>query len=660
MHPSGIFRIGFDMFLARKIAVLLALLVAANAPAALAQTNPGTSPLSIAKGGTGGATAPAARTGLGLGSIATQNANSVAITGGAISGMPTPSAPSDVATKGYADGLANGLHVLAASRLATAAVLPNTPTYANGASGVGATLTAGANSTLTVDGTVANLNDVILVQNQASAFQNGIYTVTTAGGGVPWVLTRATYFNQSSNMLAGSYTAITAGATNVNTSFVLASTVTTVGTTVVTFNLFSNSGVTSFNGATGPVTGVGSIGVSGSPLTGAATVSSATGMITQASQNIAFSLGNYTSSLTGGAARTVPNKLGDVIEAKDFGVVCDGSTATGTQLQNAISGTPPGGTLHISAQNTTGPCIVSKQGGNAYALTTSTPIHIVCDSGVAIKPDVSVTATTSVLYLFGSSSGTLAQTVIEGCFIGDTGAPTRNGLHGIVFDTQAAGVFFRAPIVKNVFIQAGTSGNGYGIYVINNAANNVNGGTYGAIFGEASVIQGGIALNAAGDSITIKGIVPHNGGAGADSNGIFVSLVSGAGALVFDNVNFSQAKGVKIDCAYNLLVNGGEYEGQATLTGNALFDVNAGGCTTTSVKIRNAQFQYNGGFGTPLLLRITSNVAAVVLDGNAFATPTGYTGVSNASATLQLGPNFWQTGATHISGTAAANIYGGG
>jgi hypothetical protein len=257
-----------------------------------------------------------------------------------------------------------------------------------------------------------------------------------------------------------------------------------------------------------------------------------------------------------------------------------------------------GGTLHISAQNATNFCLVGKNAGGAYALTTSQPIHITCDSGAAIKPTPALSTTSSVLYLFGNANGPNIQTVVEGCFIGDPSSAGRFGLHGIVFDTTVAGAFFRAPIVRNVFIQAGTSGNGYGIAVSNHVSNNVNGGTYGAIFGEGSTIQGGVELFGAGDSITIKGIVPDNGAVGADNNGILVNLAAGAGNTTLDGVNFSQAHGVKVDCAYNFLISGGEYEGQATLAGNALVDFNAGACTTSSVKIRNAQFQYAAGFGT--------------------------------------------------------------
>lgn len=61
----------------------------ANAVAITGGTITGLSaPLPVASGGTGGATQAAARTGLGLGSIATQAASAVAVTGGAIDGTP--------------------------------------------------------------------------------------------------------------------------------------------------------------------------------------------------------------------------------------------------------------------------------------------------------------------------------------------------------------------------------------------------------------------------------------------------------------------------------------------------------------------------------------------------------------------------------------------
>ena len=69
--------------------------------------------------------------------------------------------------------------------------------YSNGTSGVGATLTATTAGVFTHD--VFNnfsVGDIILVKNQTSTFQNGIYEITTLGNdSTQWVLTRHTSAN---------------------------------------------------------------------------------------------------------------------------------------------------------------------------------------------------------------------------------------------------------------------------------------------------------------------------------------------------------------------------------------------------------------------------------------------------------------------------------
>jgi hypothetical protein len=69
--------------------------------------------------------------------------------------------------------------------------------YSNGTSGVGATLTATTAGVFTHD--VFNnfsVGDIILVKNQTSTFQNGIYEITTLGNdSTEWVLTRHTSAN---------------------------------------------------------------------------------------------------------------------------------------------------------------------------------------------------------------------------------------------------------------------------------------------------------------------------------------------------------------------------------------------------------------------------------------------------------------------------------
>lgn len=126
-------------------------------------------------------------------------------------------APGDNSTKPASTAFVQGAIIaqspLPASKYATVAALPAS-TYANGTAGVGATLTENANGALSVDGVAPSVADVILVKNQASAFQNGIYTVTATGSaGAPFVLTRATYYDQSAEITIGASTFVSAGTT---------------------------------------------------------------------------------------------------------------------------------------------------------------------------------------------------------------------------------------------------------------------------------------------------------------------------------------------------------------------------------------------------------------------------------------------------------------
>lgn len=117
-----------------------------------------------------------------------------------------------------------------------------TATYSNGSSlGVGATLTnAGAMVAFAIDGASPAINSRILIKNQASTFQNGIYTLTTVGSGaVNWVLTRATDYDSPSEITSGDVVAITNGTVNAITSWLQTATVTTIGTDPIVFSQFS-------------------------------------------------------------------------------------------------------------------------------------------------------------------------------------------------------------------------------------------------------------------------------------------------------------------------------------------------------------------------------------------------------------------------------------
>lgn len=164
---------------------------------------------------------------------------------GSVSGVilsPVVAATTTARNATYANGssgvgatLTNGIAYLTAARVATTAAL--TVTYSNGALGVGATLTNnGAQAALSIDGVTLSVNDRVLVKNQAAAAQNGVYSVTNVGSvSTNWVMTRVTDFDQAAEMIAGTEVSVTAGTTNTGTLWLLSTTVTTVGTDSVTF-----------------------------------------------------------------------------------------------------------------------------------------------------------------------------------------------------------------------------------------------------------------------------------------------------------------------------------------------------------------------------------------------------------------------------------------
>ena len=159
-----------------------------------------------------------------------------------------PSTALQVATKQYVDGLvSSGITYHEPVKYE----VPNTTGNLNatynqpGGAGVGVGATLTNNGTLAAfapDGPTASVSDRILVYNQTSAFQNGIYTVTTVGSGsVAWVLTRATdadtYGLKSPNSLGdGDSFFVTSGDTGAGETYVCNTTGTiTFGTTAITF-----------------------------------------------------------------------------------------------------------------------------------------------------------------------------------------------------------------------------------------------------------------------------------------------------------------------------------------------------------------------------------------------------------------------------------------
>lgn len=118
-----------------------------------------------------------------------------------------------------------------------ASTAPLTVVYANGASGVGATLTnAGTQAVFALDGDTLAVGQVVLIKDQASALQNGVYVVSNAGSpSTNWVLTRATNFDQPAEIDSGVQINVAVGTVNAGLIYRQNNNVTTVGIDALNF-----------------------------------------------------------------------------------------------------------------------------------------------------------------------------------------------------------------------------------------------------------------------------------------------------------------------------------------------------------------------------------------------------------------------------------------
>lgn len=134
-----------------------------------------------------------------------------------ITGLATPTADADAATKAYVDSVAQGLDVKGSCR-------------------VGTTANISLSGTQTIDGVAVIAGDRVLVKNQSSAAENGIYVVAAGS----WA--RATDADTWSE-LVGAFTFVEEGTVNDNSGWVCTSPAGgTLGVTAVTWEQFSGAG----------------------------------------------------------------------------------------------------------------------------------------------------------------------------------------------------------------------------------------------------------------------------------------------------------------------------------------------------------------------------------------------------------------------------------
>ncbi len=147
-----------------------------------------------------------------------------------------------LANKAYVDQVAQGLDAKPSVKVASTTNIP--ATYSNGTAGVGATLTSTSNGAISIDGVSPIVNDRILIKDQTTATQNGIYIVSTIGdGSTAFVLTRATPEDQPAELSGGSFVFVEQGTLGGDNGYVFTHTgLPTFGTTTLDVSQFSGAG----------------------------------------------------------------------------------------------------------------------------------------------------------------------------------------------------------------------------------------------------------------------------------------------------------------------------------------------------------------------------------------------------------------------------------
>ena len=148
-----------------------------------------------------------------------------------ITGLGTPTDSTDATTKAYVDAITEGLHIHAAVVAATTTNVALATDLENGD---------------TLDGVTLATGNRILVKNQTTTSENGIYVVQASGQP-----SRATDFDTAAEVDSGDFVFVYSGTVNGSTGWVQTNQPATIGTDPIVFTQFSGAGTyTAGNGLT--------------------------------------------------------------------------------------------------------------------------------------------------------------------------------------------------------------------------------------------------------------------------------------------------------------------------------------------------------------------------------------------------------------------------
>ena len=153
-----------------------------------------------------------------------------------ITGLATPTTANDAVNKSYVDAVQTGLDVKGSVRVATTGDLGGS--WPN------------LGSSVTIDGVTLSTGDRVLVKDQSTASENGIYRYEQSGSADDFIRATDADNSPAGEVTSGMFTFVEDGSTHANSGFVLSTTGSiTLGSTSLAFSQFSGAGqITAGNG----------------------------------------------------------------------------------------------------------------------------------------------------------------------------------------------------------------------------------------------------------------------------------------------------------------------------------------------------------------------------------------------------------------------------
>jgi hypothetical protein len=330
-----------------------------------------------------------------------------------VKNIPTPATGTDAANKNYVDAAVQGLTWKSSVRAATTVAGTLASSFANGS---------------TVDGITLATGDRILIKNQATGSENGIYTVNSAGAP-----TRAVDADLGTEV-AGAAVYVDQGTVNADTAWTMTTAAPiTIGSTALTWAQFSGGGSSYTNGTgltltgnvfslTAPVTvGLGGTGTASTPSNGQLLIGNGS---------------TYTlAALTQGTGMTITNGAGS-ITVTNAGVTSlagtsnqiTASTSTGAVTLSLPAAVTLGTSLTISGLNANS-FLYSGTAGLLTAPTAPTNGQLLIGSTGAAPAVAALTQGTGITITNGAGTITIANSGVTSVAVsgGTTGLTTSGG-----------------------------------------------------------------------------------------------------------------------------------------------------------------------------------------------------------------------------------------